>query len=57
MATNKLKVPALDTNKLAQFQPSQMTTREEQEQYRIQGVQDGKVDELIHHEKREEERK
>jgi len=29
-----------------------MTTREEQEQYRISGMQDGKVEELIKHEKR-----
>ena len=29
-----------------------MTSREEQEQYRIGGIQDGKVEALINHEKR-----
>ena len=37
--------------------PSQITTREEQEQYKIRGMQDGKVMELIEHEKREDERR
>ena len=36
---------------------SQMTSREEQEQYKIKGMQDGKVEELINHEKREGERR
>jgi hypothetical protein len=30
-----------------------MTTREEQEQYKIHGMQDGKVDELLAHEKKQ----
>jgi hypothetical protein len=38
MATNRLKVPALDTAKIQGFPNSLMTSREEQEQYRIQGV-------------------
>lgn len=46
-------VPPLATGKLGPGQASQMTSREEQEQYRLQGIQDGKVDELIQHEKRE----
>ena len=37
--------------------PAQITTREEQEQYKIRGMQDGKVKELIDHEKREDERR
>ena len=37
--------------------PNQMTSREEQEQYKIKGMQDGKVEELIKHEKREDERR
>ena len=34
-----------------------MTTREEQEQYKWKGMQDGKVEELIHHERRANQRK
>lgn len=34
-----------------------MTTREEQEQYKIHGVQDGKIDELIDYEKRKDNEK
>ena len=34
-----------------------MTTREEQDQYKLRGMQDGKVDELINHEKRADEMK
>ena len=53
-----LKIPVLDTSKLnLNAQQAQMTTREEQEQYRLQGMQDGKVEELINHEKREGNRK
>ena len=36
---------------------SQMTTREEQEQYKWKGMQDGKVEELIDHERRADQRK
>ena len=36
---------------------SQMTSREEQEQYKIKGMQDGKVDELLKHEKRADEKR
>jgi hypothetical protein len=32
----------------------QMTSREEQEQYKIMGIQDGKVDELVDHELKQE---
>jgi len=31
-----------------------MTTREEQELYKLKGMQDGKVDELMRYEKREQ---
>lgn len=55
---DKTKIPLLDTSKLgAGFPGNQMTTREEQEQYRISGMQDGKVEELIDYEKREDKRK
>jgi hypothetical protein len=57
---DKTKIPLLDTAKLAalaMLPSNQMTTREEQEQYRIQGMQDGKVEELIDYEKREDQRK
>lgn len=36
---------------------TQVTSREEQEMYKIRGMQDGKVEELINHEKREDERR
>ena len=46
-------------NKLAKldlgFTP--MTTREEQDEYKLRGIQDGKVEELINHEKRADEMK
>ena len=48
-------MPGLDMNKLNAVSGSgvpQMTTREEQEQYKIMGVQDGKVKELLEYEKR-----
>ena len=56
---DKTKIPLLDTAKLGLggLPGTQMTTREEQEQYRIQGMQDGKVEELINYEKREDQRK
>lgn len=34
-----------------------MTTREEQDEYKLRGIQDGKVEELINHEKRADEMK
>ena len=34
-----------------------MTTREEQEQYKWHGMQDGKVDELLRHEEKERKMK
>ena len=44
-------MPSLDTSKLASMSGvPQLTSREEQAQYRMQGIQDGKVDELIKHE-------
>lgn len=50
----KFAVPSLATHKiLAQSDVNQITTREEQEQYKIHGMQDGKVDELISYEKKQ----
>jgi hypothetical protein len=47
-------VPSLATHKiLASSDIAQLTTREEQEQYKIRGMQDGKVDELMRHEKKQ----
>ena len=49
------KMPGLDMNKLNAAQAPgvpQMTTREEQEQYKLMGMQDGKVKELIDYEKK-----
>ena len=56
---DKARIPLLDTAKLAfgGLPGNQMTTREEQEQYRLQGIQDGKVEELINYEKMEDQRK
>ena len=59
---NKLNLPTLQLNAaLTQQQTqgggAQITTREEQEQYKIRGMQDGKVRELIEHEKRQDERR
>ena len=49
-------VPTLGISKLPSAQESTpMTTREEQAQYKLRGIQDGKVEELINHEKRAEE--
>lgn len=54
------KMPGLDMNKLNAAKASgipQMTTREEQEQYKIMGMQDGKVKELIDYEKKQNDDK
>jgi hypothetical protein len=55
------KMPGLDMNKLnvgaGGMNGFQMTTREEQEQYKIHGVQDGKVEELVNYEKRKDNEK
>jgi hypothetical protein len=48
------KIPTLPTHLVGKGDQVQMTTREEQEKYKIYGVQDGKVDELIAHEKKKE---
>ena len=59
---SKLKIPQIPKLGLAkvddqadQAHVQQMTSREEQEQYKLRGIQDGKVEELINHEKRAEE--
>jgi len=54
----KVAIPTLGIGKLAsasQQESTPMTTREEQAQYKLRGIQDGKVEELINHEKRAEE--
>ena len=54
----KVTIPTLGIGKLAavsQQESTPMTSREEQAQYKLRGIQDGKVDELINHEKRAEE--
>jgi hypothetical protein len=52
--SKKFVVPSLATHKiLASSDVAQITTREEQEQYKIRGMQDGKVDELMRHEKKQ----
>lgn len=44
---NKLKIPVLDTSKVnTPGEAAQVTTREEQEKYRLHGIQDGKDPEL-----------
>lgn len=53
----KVAMPSLQLPLGGMLGASQMTTREEQEQYKIKGMQDGKVEELINHEKREGERR
>ena len=47
----KLGLPKMD----AVVDQGGITSREEQEQYKLRGIQDGKVEELINHEKRAEE--
>ena len=58
---NKLNMPTLQLNAALQGAgsggPAQITTREEQEQYKIRGMQDGKTKELIDHEKRDAEKR
>ena len=54
----KVAIPTLGIGKLVsggQPESAPMTTREEQAQYKLRGIQDGKVEELINHEKRAEE--
>ena len=47
------KVPPLNLMGSGGAPMSQMTSREEQEQYKLKGMQDGKVEELLEHERRE----